>query len=144
MGFNEFGQSLAGIIVFVTAMLLVFGGFQNQELFNDYLPNGITGPNDINTTASGITVSTTGTPFATTTSSTPTQDNNPWYNLIFDDFGKAFNLFTKMINGFVDVVSYIGLPGEIVYAIIVPLSVFAGIFLIYFVTGVAVGLFRGG
>lgn len=144
MGFNEFGQSLAGMIAFILVFLAVFGGFQNQTILEPYYPTGVNTIGDINNQQNSITVSNSATPFATQTGTNPSQDNNPWQNSIIDDFNKALAFFGRMIGGLFDAITYIGIPKEIIYLFIVPLSVFAGIFTIYFVVSVAVGIWRGG
>jgi len=144
MGFNEFGQSLAGIIIFGVVMLVAFGGFQNQSLYSELLPNSVGGPNDINAGLTSVTVSNTGTPYATPATGSPASENNNFLNLIFTKIGEFYNLFSKMPSAIIDSLSYIGLPPIIVYVIGVPLLLFAGIFLVYFVVTVASGLIGKG
>lgn len=144
MGFNEFGQSLAGIVIFAVVFLVAFGGFQNQSLYSELLPDSISGPNDVNNSLNDVTVSNSGSPYAIPTGQNPNQDSNPFLNLIFNDFGQYFNLFSKIFSASIDALTYIGIPQPIIYAVGVPILLFAGVFLVYFVINVAAGLIGRG
>lgn len=140
MGFNEWGQSLFGIVIVGIAMLVVFGGFQNQDLYEEFLPNGISGPNDINNYQSGITVNSSIDPYATIPSGTPSQDNNPLFNFIANDIPNFLNAFAKTAAASIDVLSYIGIPREIIYVFGVFIAATMTLFGIYFVGTIALGL----
>lgn len=140
MGFNEFGQSVFGIVIISIAFLVVFGGFQNQDLYDEFLPNGVTGPNDVNNYNTGITVSSTVDPYATVTSPNPTQDNNPLFNFVANDIPNFLNAFAKTAAATIDALFYIAVPVEIIYIFAVLVGVTMTLFGIYFVGTIALGL----
>lgn len=143
MGFNEMGQSVFGIVLLGIAFAVAFGGFTNQGLYEGFLPDGVTGPNDVNNYQASITVTSQGTPYGTT-STTPLQDNNPLFNFVSKDIPQYLNAFATTAAGLIDILSYIGLPQEISYVIIVFAAATMSLFAIYFAITAGVGFFKLG
>lgn len=142
MGFHEFGQSIFGIIIFMAAMLVAFGGYQNQDIYQGFLPQGVTNPNDINNT--NVLISTSqATPFATTTSANSGQDNNPLLNLIFNQIGQIFKSITELPGALIDMFTYMGLPRQIAFPLIVGVSVTVVVYVTYYIAQVGVGALAG-
>lgn len=143
MGFSEFGQSIIGMVLFGILFLVGFGGFTNQQIFEEYLPEGVTGPNDVNNFSTGITVNTGTEPFVTTTSSNPTQDNNPILNFVLKDIPRFLGTIAKIAASTVDALTYIGLPREIIYIFAAFIAAIMSFFAIYFGGTLILGFFRG-
>lgn len=142
MGFHEFGQSLLGIGIVVAAMLVAFGGYQNQGLFEEYLPDGVTNPNNIDNTI--VVVSTSeGTPFATPSTGAVGQENNPILNLIFNQIGQVFKTIIELPGALLDILTYIGLPKQISFPILALAGFVIIAYLTYYIAQVGVGAFAG-
>lgn len=135
------GQSIFGMIIISVAFLAVFGGYQNQTLYSEFLPPGVTGPNDVNNYQNSIVVSSQGTPFGTVTSQNPTQDNNPIFNFVSKDIPNLLNAFATTASASIDLWFHIGLPAEIIYIFAVLIGSIMTVFAVYFAGTIALGFF---
>lgn len=141
MPISDFAQSMIPAMLFVVAMLVIFGGQPNNGLLalwsnGAYDTPGQIGNTDLNTNLEG-------TPFATQTSTGLIEDNNPFFNLIskLDIIPKVAHTFEILANVFADTFSF--LPPQLVWVIGLPLLVVMTIGLVFFLLN-ASGISKGG
>ena len=144
MGLYEFAQNLLPAMIFVVAILAMFGTNQNTGLLGIWANDTYgTSPGQIGTT--DINTSFSGEPFATATNTSGLiEDNNPFFAFIssLDIIPKVVATLQSIPGAFADSFSF--LPPQIVWPIGIALLVIATIGVLFFLLNAASATRGGG
>jgi hypothetical protein len=143
MGYFDLMQNFLAIGILGATLLIVFAGMAPTDYLQQYDNNSFQTTGKINVELLDANATLQGTAYGITTSTDSQFLNTTFGNITNAQIPDIYALISNFPSMFVNLLTFIGIPQQIVWAVGLPILIFMSIGLLFFLLN-AFGISRGG